>query len=78
MTEHEASGGRRKDCALAVNGSLPRPHVNANTVNKSAPELFPAMYLVKIWFMRRGTKRRRAFGRIETSWDNALKQLDLL
>jgi hypothetical protein len=65
--------GRRKGCALAMNGSLPRPSVNAKVVNENAPELFPVMYLVKIWFIRRGAEGRRAFDQIEISWNNFLK-----
>ena len=72
-TEHEARGGRRKKLRACVNGSLPRPRVNTNTVNTSPLELFPVMYLVTIWFTRRGAQGRRAFGRIEMSWDNQLK-----
>jgi hypothetical protein len=73
MTKHEASGGRRKRCARAVNGSLPHPRVNANTVNKRAPELFPVMYLVTIWFIRHRREGCRAFGRMEMSWYKSLK-----
>ena len=32
---------------------------------KDRAELFPAMYLVKKWFIRRGTEERRAFDRIK-------------
>jgi hypothetical protein len=40
-----------------------RHNVNRFVVNKSAPELFPVMCLIKKWFIRRRAKERRAFDR---------------
>jgi hypothetical protein len=39
------------------------PGFNINVVNRPAPDLFPAMYLVKMQYTRNETKRGGAFGR---------------
>ena len=44
-----------------------RHDVHRFVVNGSAPELFPAMYSVKDWFIRRETGERCAFDQIGIS-----------
>ena len=44
--------------------------VNADMVNRGAPELFPVMCLVKKWFTRREVEERRAFGPIGIACHN--------
>jgi hypothetical protein len=46
-------------------------------VKGSAPELFPVMSLVRIWFTRRETEERRAFDRAGAVCYKALKALDI-
>jgi hypothetical protein len=47
-------------------------------VNRSAPDLFPVMSLVKEWFTRRRTEARRAFALNAIFLSNELKLLYLL
>jgi hypothetical protein len=47
-------------------------------VNGSAPELFPVMSLVRIWFTRRETEERLAFDWAGVTCYKALKVLDIL
>jgi hypothetical protein len=64
--------------ALLVNASSQRRIVNPKTVNKSAPELFPVMSLVKKEFTGREREERRAFDRPGMICYNSLKMLVLL
>ena len=52
--------------------------VNRSMVNKSAPELFPAVYLVKKRYIRRETRERRAFRWTPAISSNTLKIINLL
>jgi hypothetical protein len=56
-----------------VNGPLPASMFNPMLVNKSTPDLFPVMSLVKEWFTRRRTEERRAFALNAIFLSNALK-----
>jgi hypothetical protein len=52
--------------------------VNRSLVNRSAPELFLAVCLVKKRFIRRETRERRAFERPPMRGRKALKRMSLL
>jgi hypothetical protein len=55
-----------------------RPDVYRFVVKGRAPELFPVMSLVRIWFTRRETEERRAFDQAGATCYKALKMLDIL
>ena len=56
-----ANGATAPAARLLVNGSFAAPGFNTKVVNRSAPDLFPVMSLVKNQFTRRESEERRAF-----------------
>ncbi|MGB9165305.1 MAG: hypothetical protein WCC41_12755 [Rhodomicrobium sp.] len=54
------------------------PGFNTKVVNRSAPDLFPVMSLVRIWFTAFETEERRAFDWARVIYYKALKMLDIL
>jgi len=70
-----------QNLAIRVNGSFPRGlrhGVYRFVVKGSAPELFPAISLVRIWFTRCAPEERRAFDWAGVACYKALKVLDIL
>jgi hypothetical protein len=59
-----------------VKAKLLRPLLNSKMVNRSAPDLFPVMFILKKSFIWRKTKERCAFDRIGMS--EPLKAIVLL
>jgi hypothetical protein len=55
-----------------------RRGVHHFVVNRGAPELFPVMGLVTIWFIPREAEERRAFGRIGAICRKSLKIIRIL
>jgi hypothetical protein len=74
-TGHSRPRGARK---RIVAGRGMRHNVNGFVVNKSAPELFPVIYLIKKWFTRRKAKERRAFDRTGINDYSSLKTISFL
>jgi len=56
-----------------VNGPFPARLVNPMLVNRSAPDLFPVMSLVKKWFTPRETSSVAALALNAIFLNNALK-----
>jgi hypothetical protein len=76
------TGGLSASTALAagllVNHSSPREGFNINVVNGSAPDLFPAMYLVKKEFTLREGRSAAPLRPDRMSFHKSLKIMDLL
>jgi hypothetical protein len=65
--------------ALAVVNRLsPRRIVKQKIVNRGAPDLFPANYLLKNRYIQRETEGRRAFERAGIGYDKSLKNIGFL